>query len=606
MTTRSGEESKGKKLTRESLARVARQFRPYRGTVVGIGVLVILSAILGLANPFLLQNLINEGLLKRNLNVVTQDSLLTLLATLASTACSIWFGYLSVLVGQRVMQDLRNQLFRHLQGMSLRFFTNTKTGELQSRITNDVTAVQSVVSDTIANVISNVTVALSTVIAMFYLDWRLTVLSIGVLPVFAFIATRVGEWANTWRKRSQEHLAALTATTNETLNVSGLLLTKVSGRSGLAVDRFERENAALTVTQTRLSTIMRAFFSMFGLVFSITPVLVFWLAGYLIIGRNDPNLTLGTIVAFTSMQARLFFPITSLLNVQVELISSMALFDRIYEYLELPHDIKERPDPVTLAKADAAGRVTFRDVTFRYEESQAEPTLCDISFEAAPGQMVALVGPSGSGKTSITYLIPRLYDAESGQVEIDGVDVRDLSFTSISQLLAVVTQETYLVHDTIRENLRYGKPDATDEEIIQAATAANIHNYIAGLPNGYDTVVGERGYKLSGGEKQRIAIARAILRDPRILILDEATSALDNESERLVQGALQTLMPGRTSIVVAHRLSTVVNADQILVLRHGRIVERGTHGELLALDGEYRRLWDLQFQSDKEPEPVAA
>ncbi|MGV3614850.1 MAG: ABC transporter ATP-binding protein [Fimbriimonas sp.] len=594
-----GGEGPAKKVSRATLRRVMGLFRPYRRDVTFIVILVLASAGLGLLNPFLLKNLVNEGLLKNDLGIVTRDSILTLLFTILSVGGGIWFGYLSVLVGQRIMQDLRNALFNHLQGMPLKFFTSTRTGELQSRITNDVTSVQSVVSDTVANILNNVTTALTTVVAMLYLDWRLTLLSVGVLPVFAFVAAFAGKWANEERKKSQEHLATLTSTTNEVLNVSGALLTKISGRTDLVRARFERENAALTATQVRLSTIMRFFFSLFGLTFSITPILVYWLAGYLIVGRNDVGLSLGTIVAFTSMQARLFFPITSLLNVQVELASSMALFERIYEYLDMPQEIVDAPNAVALPQV--RGEVAFEDVTFRYDVEQERPTLEHVSLKAEPGQLVALVGPSGAGKTTLTYLIPRLYDVDEGRVKIDGVDVRDIKLGSLSRFVAMVTQETYLVHDTIRENLRYGNPDATDEQIVAAAKAAAIHDHIAGLAEGYDTVVGERGYKLSGGEKQRISIARAILKDPCILILDEATSSLDTQSERLIQSALVPLMAGRTTFAIAHRLSTIQRADQILVVVGGRVVERGRHEELLALGGEYARLYHVQFEAEASP-----
>jgi ATP-binding cassette subfamily B protein len=387
---------------------------------------------------------------------------------------------------------------------------------------------------------------------------------------------------------------------NETLSVSGALLTKVSGRGLRSVARFQKENESLTIKNIHLATVMRVFFNMIGVAFSVTPVLVYWLAGYLVVANQDTNLTLGTIVAFTSLQPRLFFPLTGLLNTQVELTSSMALFDRIYEYLDMKQEITDKPGAVALDATHAEGRVRFENVSFRYEESQESLTLEGLNLEAQPGQLVALVGPSGAGKTTLTYLSPRLYDVESGRVMIDGQDVRDVTLASLAGVVGVVTQETYLVNDTIRENLRYGRPDATDDELIAACQAASIHDHIASLPEGYDTVVGERGYKLSGGEKQRIAIARAILQDPRILILDEATSALDTESERRIQTALDSLMVGRTTFAVAHRLSTIVSADQILVMVEGKIVERGKHQELLAHDGEYARLYRMQF-ADETP-----
>lgn len=593
-------------ISKGTVRRVVQCFSPYKPQVWMIGIAVLISAGLGGLASLLPQYVIDRGLMPHNLPVMAHYIVYMLVAAIAASGTGLWYGYLSVIVGQDIMRDLRNQLFEHLQAMPLRFFTGTRSGEVQSRLVNDVGGIQSVVSDTASNLLNNVVQVLTSLTIMIHLSWQLTILSVGILPVFAFLAARVGALAHGVRGKNQENLANLNATIQETLSVSGILLMKTSGRQDLAVSKFHGENEAVTGTQIKLTMIMRVFFTLMFLSFSVTPALVYWLAGYLIITDHDSALTIGKIVAFTGLQARMFFPLTNLLSAQVDITSSLALFDRIFEYLDLKPDIQDQPDALALSPKEIRGAVRFEHVTFRYEQTQEEPTLSDITFEAKPGELVALVGPSGAGKTSLVYLIPRLYDVESGRVLVDNHDVRDIKLISLQQAIGMVTQETYLIHDTIRQNLRYGRPDATDEEIVAAAKVAAIHDHILSLPEGYDTVVGERGYKLSGGEKQRIAIARAVLKDPRILILDEATSALDTQSERLVQGALVPLMAGRTTFAIAHRLSTILAADLILVIEKGRIVEQGTHSRLLAAGGAYTRLYEAQFQSQREEDPIPA
>ncbi len=584
-----------KGMNKQTVKRVIALFAEHKPTLALIVVLVLASAATGILPPYYLKKIVDEGFGPRNLSVVTHYTLLTLAATLGATAFNLAYGYLSVLVGQRILKDIRNRLFEHLQGMGLKFFTSTRTGEIQSRLIGDVAGVQGVLSDTLANFLSNVAIVISTLIGMIAMDWRLTLLSVGILPLFALLSARLGIKLGDLRTQSAKQNADLSSTMQETLSVSGILLLKTTGQSKRALDRFVTENDALTSTQIRSMSILRLFFNLIPLTFQLTPALVYWLAGYFMAQPSGTGLTIGLIVAFTALQSRLFFPLTSLMNIQVEVISGMSLFDRVYEYLDMPHDIREVEHPTEIDISKAKGEVSFTDVTFKHDPDGADLTLDHVTFTAKPGERVALVGASGAGKTTMAFLIPRLHDPLSGTVSIDGVEIRNLSFQNLGRLVGVVTQETYLLHDSIKENLRYGNPAASDNEIEAAARAAAIHDHIASLPDGYETVVGERGYKLSGGEKQRLAIARAILQNPKVLVLDEATSALDTQTEAAVQESLARLAAGRTTFAIAHRLSTVVDADRILVMDQGRLVEQGTHSDLLAAGGKYAELVAAQW-----------
>ncbi len=638
----------GRKNDPQTLRRIAKSFRPYKIQVVLVLIAILTTTILGLVNPLMIRLVFDEGIAKRDFTRLLLFCGIMFITPVISGIVGVGQTYMNNLIGQNVMRDFRNNLYNHLQQMSLRFFSSTRTGEIQSRLSNDVSGVQNVVTETGTSIVSNLSTTISTIIAMLIISPLLTLVSLCLMPIFLWITYRVGNVRRVTSKQTQQSLASLTAMMQETLSVSGILLTKTYGRQQYASNRFEKENQNLTDLEIRQQMTGRWFFMLIGTFFSILPPVVYLIAGWQIILRGG-GLTFGDIVAFTTLQSRLFFPIGQLLSIQVQIQGALALFDRIFEYLDLPIEIKDRAKALQLKPEQVKGDISFDHVTFSYRKGEAEEeqrmqqieekaeirengndrtptlangksqpteaaltalkplntseeeghriTLSDISFEIKPGQLAALVGPSGAGKTTITYMVPRLYDVNAGSVKIDNYDVRDIALSSLGEIIGMVTQETYLFHASVRENLLYARPEATDDEMIAAAKAAAIHERILELDDGYDTIVGERGYKLSGGEKQRIAIARVILKNPRVLILDEATSALDTHSERLIQAALEPLMKDRTTIAIAHRLSTILAADIILVVDHGEIVERGTHTELLARNGLYARLYNEQFSS---------
>ncbi|WP_435887081.1 ABC transporter ATP-binding protein [Streptomyces griseofuscus] len=576
--------------------RILKLFRPYRGRLAVVGLLVGASSLVSVATPFLLKEILDVAIPRGRTGLLSLLALGMILSAVLSSVFGVLQTLISTTVGQRVMHDLRTAVYGRLQRMSLAFFTRTRTGEVQSRIANDIGGMQATVTSTATSLVSNATSVVATIVAMVALDWRLTIVSLLLLPAFVWISRRVGNERKRITTERQKQMAAMAATVTESLSVSGILLGRTMGRTDSLTGSFADESERLVDLEVRSNMAGRWRMAVITIVMAAMPAVIYWTAG-LALQFGGPQVSLGTIVAFVSLQQGLFRPAVSLLATGVQIQTSLALFQRIFEYLDLPIDITERPRPVHLDRVK--GEVRFEEVGFRYDD-KGGPVLDGIDITVPAGSSLAVVGPTGAGKSTLGYLVPRLYDVTDGRVTLDGVDVRDLDFDTLARAVGVVSQETYLFHASVAENLRFAKPGATDEELHAAARAAQIHEHIAALPDGYDTVVGERGHRFSGGEKQRLAIARTILRDPPVLILDEATSALDTRTEAAVQEAIDALSANRTTITIAHRLSTVRDADQIVVLDSGHVAERGTHEELLERDGRYAAL----VRKDAQLEPA--
>ena len=610
----------GPEFDRALLRRVFAHGRPYRWLLVGVLFTILVISTLSVIPPLLIRELVDRAIPEKDVGRLTLLGVGMVAVPLVNVSVGAFQRWMSAKAGEGIIFDLRCSLYTHLQAMSLRFFTETKTGELISRLNSDVVGAQTAITGTFVTIISNLVSVIVILFVMFRAEWRLTLLAVAALPLFVYPARRVAHVLRGITQRQMQHNAAMASILSETFNVSGALLVKLFGRRREEATRFSQEAGMVRDLGVRQALIGRWFFAALGLVSAMGTATVFWVGGYLVI---QGDLSLGTVIMFSSLLIQLYGPLAAMSNARVEFATSLVSFERVFEILDLPHEIAERPDAVDIRPV--RGSVEFDRVFFRYQAMQtaglssvnrpwemgdgdvpvgqaSRPWAIEgVTFRTEPGELAAVVGPSGAGKTTVTYLVPRLYDVDRGHVRIDGTDVRDATVGSLEHAIGVVTQETFLFHDTIAANLRYAKPEATREELEGAARAANIHDFVVSLADGYETVVGERGYRLSGGEKQRIALARVILKDPQILILDEATAHLDSESEALIHEALERVMVGRTSLVIAHRLSTIQAADRILVLDEGRLVEEGTHEELLESGGLYARLYRTQFRSQRTP-----
>ncbi len=579
-----------------TLGRVVALFRPYGWLVALIATAIVAGALLGVVPALLIQAILADLLSIHSPTLLTWLFAATLVVAIVGGLLSVAQSYLNTVIGQAVMADLRRDVYAHLQRLSLRWYTATRLGDILSRFNNDIGGIQNIVTSTFVSIVSNALTVVVTLVVMFIINWQLTIVAIIIVPIFVIPTRQVGSVRKRISRQMQEKMAEMSAFLQETLSISGTVLVKSFVRERHEAARFEVVNQELRQLQIRLALIGRWFFMAVLLFTTLGPALIYWIGGLQILHVLPGQLTVPAVVAFVALLTRLYTPTGALMNVWVDVQTSAALFDRIFEYLDEPVEIADRADAPALPTA--RGRIAFEHVSFSYVPTRR--ALDDVSFEIAPGQLAALVGPSGAGKTTITYLTPRFYDPDAGRILIDGQDLRDLQLESLGEQIGMVTQETYLFHTTVRENIAYGRLGATQDEIEAAARAANIHDFIASLPDGYDTLVGERGYRLSGGEKQRVAIARVVLKDPRILILDEATSSLDSQSEALIQAALEPLLRERTSLVIAHRLSTILAADVILVMDQGRLVEQGTHTELLARGGLYAALYHEQFKVEAQ------